>query len=65
MPRKKPTIAEIRRAVADYMSSEGCSCCRDNERHDKNAATLGKLLNVQKYADSSGYDFQKFRTPRR
>jgi hypothetical protein len=46
MPRKKPTIAEIRRAVAEYMSSEGCSCCQDRERHEKNHDTLGKLLSV-------------------
>lgn len=62
--RKKPTIAEIRRAVADYMDSEGCSCCQDVEAHKKNTATLGKMLNVQKYVDSSGYDFRRFRTPK-
>jgi methionine aminopeptidase len=55
-------IAEIRRAVADYMSSEGCSCCRDMEAHVKHAAALGKLLQVPEYEDGSGYDFRKFRT---
>lgn len=54
-------LAEIRRAVADYMQSEGCSCCRDTEAHEKHAAVLAKLLRVKKYADSSGYDFSKYR----
>lgn len=55
-------LAEIRRAVADYMRSEGCSCCRDTEAHEKHAAVLGKLLRVKKYDDGSGYDFSQYRT---
>jgi len=54
-------IKEIRTAVADYMYSEGCSCCRGLE-HDANAARLGKLLKVPPYPDGSGHDFSKFRT---
>lgn len=57
-------LGEIRRAVADYMWSEGCSCCRDTEAHDENKATLAKLLKVPKYDDGSGYDFSPFRTER-
>lgn len=55
-------IAEIRRAVADYMRSEGCSCCRNTEDHKKHEAVLAKLLGVPKYKDGSGYDFGKFVT---
>lgn len=65
MAKTKDKIAEIRRAVADYMQSEGCSCCRNMEAHDKNKAFLGKLLRVPKYEDGSGYDFSKFRTEAR
>ena len=57
-------LAAIRRALADYMQSEGCECCRDYDAHEKHKATLGKLLRVQKYADGSGYDFSKYRTQR-
>lgn len=53
---------ELRRAVADYMYSEGCGCCRNHDVHKKHEATLGKLLNVPQYSDKSGYDFYKFRT---
>ena len=53
--------AELRQAVADYMYSEGCSCCQA-EAHEKHAERLGKLLNVKKYDDGSGYNFSKHRT---
>lgn len=51
---------EIKRLIADYMSSEGCSCCRDTEAHEKHAAALGKALKVKKYSDGSGYDFARY-----
>lgn len=63
--KPEPTIEVIRRAVADYMSSEGCSCCQDGEAHAAHAATLAKLLRVPKYKDGSGYDFARFRTNRK
>ncbi len=62
---RKPTIAQIRRAVADYMSSEGCSCCRSIDRHDENEAVLAKLLKVPMYSDKSGYDFGRFETKKK
>jgi len=52
---------QLRAALADYMYSEGCSCCRDDEDHEVNAERLGKLLNVPKYSDGSGRDFSKYR----
>ena len=55
-------LKEIRNAVADYIGSEGCSCCRNSDKHDEAEARLGKLLRVPKYSDGSGYDFSKFRT---
>lgn len=57
-------INNIRRAVADYMSSEGCTCCQNVEAHEKHEAILAKLLHVPKYDDGSGYNFGRFRTPR-
>lgn len=54
-------IVDIRRAVADYMGSDGCACCRGDE-HDDHAAALAKLLEVPRYADDSGYDFHQFRS---
>jgi len=56
-------LAEIRRAVADYMESEGCSCCRGSD-HPEHAKRLAKLLRVPKYSDGSGYNFGKFASPR-
>lgn len=56
------TLQGIRQAVADYMRSEGCSCCRDQEAHEKHAERLAKLLRVEKYNDGSGYDFRKYQT---
>lgn len=59
------TNAEIRRAVADYMSSEGCSCCRNEDAHKEHAAKLAKLLRVEQYRDGSGYDFARHRTEKK
>jgi hypothetical protein len=65
MAKNKPILGTvdlktIRRAVANYMYSEGCACCRGSD-HDKHKAVLAKLLRVSKYSDGSGYDFSKFR----
>lgn len=53
-------LQAIRQAFADYVRSEGCSCCRNTEAHEKAAALLAKLLHVPKFKDGSGYDFTKF-----
>lgn len=50
---------EVRRLLADYMWSEGCSCCQ-GDNHDKHKAALAKLLKVPRYKDGSGYDFPRF-----
>lgn len=56
---------KMREAIANYMQSEGCSCCRDCEAHAENTEAIAKLLNVKKYDDGSGYDFGKYRTKQR
>jgi len=53
-------LREIRRAIADYMHSEGCSCCRDIEAHQRHKAAIAELLQVPMYSDKSGYNFEKF-----
>ena len=53
---------KIRRAVADYMYSEGCSCCQDVDAHREHKRILAELLDVEMYSDGSGYDFSKYRT---
>ena len=52
---------QMRQAVANYMQSEGCSCCRNIEDHKQHTEDLAKLLRVPKYSDGSGYDFSKYR----
>ena len=52
----------IRKALADYMASEGCSCCERHDAHQEAADELAKLLNVPKYKDGSGRDFLRFRS---
>ncbi len=56
------SVHEIRNAIADYMRSEGCSCCRDIAEHEINTKRIAELLNVPIYDDSSGYDFPRFRS---
>lgn len=50
---------EMKQAIADYMRSEGCSCCRGDD-HSDHKVRIAKLLNVPKYSDGSGYDFRKY-----
>ena len=52
---------EVRAAFAEYVYTEGCSCCRSEAMHDAAADKLGKLLRVAKYVDGSGYDFTRYR----
>ena len=59
---EKSELKDVRQAVADYMQSEGCSCCRDTEAHEQAAKRLAKLLRVPSYRDGSGYNFPKFRS---
>ncbi len=54
--------AEARRLIADYMYSEGCSCCQSIGEHSAAKDALGKLFHVAKYADGSGYDWFSYRT---
>ena len=56
------SIKVIRRAVADYMRTEGCDCCQDIDGHMKAKKRLAKLLSVPPYDDHSGYDFYRFST---
>ena len=52
----------LRNAIADYMRSEGCSCCQNVDAHKEHKERLAKLLGVKKYSDGSGYDFSKYET---
>jgi len=54
-------IQAIRTAVADYMHSEGCSCCQGDD-HDMHTEVLAKLLGVELYSDGSGYCFSPYKT---
>ena len=60
MDRKE--LKELRQAIADYMQSEGCSCCENVDAHKEHAARLAKLLRVKKYSDGSGYNFNRYAT---
>lgn len=60
--KTKTPLAAIRTALADYMYSEGCGCCRDDGAHNEAAKRLGKLLRVPKYKDGSGHDFDRYRS---
>ncbi len=60
-PNKK-LLKEIRQAFADYMASEGCSCCATYPEHDLAENKLGKLLKMKKYKDGSGYDYTLYKS---
>jgi hypothetical protein len=65
--KKKPkTISElkkeIRKYLANYIYSEGCSCCENVGEHEEWKRNLAELLGVKKYSDGSGYNFDKYKT---
>jgi hypothetical protein len=55
-------LADIRQAVADYIATEGCSCCQDREGHEAAMKRLGKMLKMKKYDDGSGFDYSRYRS---
>jgi len=50
-------IAQIREAFADYVKSEGCSCCQDGVNHEKANLKLAQLLGADPYEDGSGINW--------
>ena len=58
----KKELNKIKQAIADYMATEGCSCCENIDGHNKAKEELALLLDVPKYNDSLGYNFSKFET---
>lgn len=61
MNKEDEIIEAIRKAVADYIWSEGCDCCTDVKAHREHEKRLAELLSIPTYSDGSGYDFGKFR----
>jgi hypothetical protein len=61
MKRKTINIDIIREAIANYMYSEGCSCCQGND-HNDHAKKIAELLDVPMYDDESGYNFNLYQT---
>lgn len=55
-------LEAVRKALADYMSAEGCSCCRNEVAYEAAKGRLAKMLEVPMYSDGSGYDFYQFRS---
>ena len=64
MKKQEPRVnlKLVREALADYISSEGCGCCQNRQKHDEAEARLAKFLHVPKYSDGSGYEFIKFQS---
>lgn len=62
MEEEKTLLAQLRTAVADYIATEGCSCCQDIDGHKEAMSRLGKLLKMKKYSDGSGYDYSRYKT---
>lgn len=64
IPDVSVSVADVRQAFADYYKSEGCSCCRDTNNHNKAENKLAELLNPDAYDDGSGFDWYKYATQR-
>lgn len=51
----------LRRAIANYIGSEGCSCCRGRD-HEEHKAVIARLLKVRRYKDDSGWNFGHYKS---
>ena len=60
--KKMADKSEVREAVANYIASEGCSCCQSIDKHELAKTELADLLDVPKYDDGSGHDFYQYRS---
>lgn len=58
-------LKALRTAVADYMQSEGCSCCQNIEAHNAAEAVLAKLLKVGKLRGWRHFNFRVHATKQR
>lgn len=57
-------IDQLRTAVADYIWSEGCSCCQNKDAHDAARKRLGELLLIE--PDNEGWhSFLPYRSAQR
>jgi len=52
-PEINNLFINLRQAIADYMYSEGCSCCRDIEAHKEHEKRLAELLKIELYDDNN------------
>lgn len=59
---KSSFISEVRASFADYVKSEGCSCCRNTIKHDEAMEKLAALLEIEPYKDGSGFNVYKYAT---
>lgn len=55
-------IAEIRNEIVKLMRATGCGCCSDAKRYRAAENRLGELLDVPRYEDNSGVDWQALET---
>ncbi len=53
---------EVRELIANYIQSEGCTCCQNIEEHTKAKWRLGELLECGKYNDEDVHNFYQYAT---
>jgi hypothetical protein len=58
----KEVINKIRQYFADYREAEGCSCCRDRDKHEEAEKKLAELLKPEPYSDGSGWRWDLYVT---
>ena len=59
-PVSGSVLEQIRQAFADYYKSEGCSCCRDESKHNEAEKRLAELLKPDMYEDGSGFNWNLY-----
>ena len=60
--KQESETEQLRRSVADLVTSAGCGCCRDDEGWNEAQDNLGKKLDVARYDDDSGWNWHKYST---
>lgn len=63
--KRESKMEKLRRLFADYRAAEGCSCCRNTEKHQKAEREIAEILKPVRYCDGSGFDWSQYRTLKR
>ena len=50
-------VQKIKQALVQYINSEGCGCCENDDEHEAAEKTLAELFDVPRHSNNLHYDW--------